>query len=471
MGVLRVTVTAVLMLATAVSAAAQCVSDARTISTRQSVPNLVAGPLAWGNGILAVAKFDRPTRRIFVATYDHHFNPLSSDLLVSSDTPDGPLAIVFNGTNFGLFYRTRSSEQLVLQRIALTGEPVGTPIPVSSREVNFAEEVDVTWSPALDAYVVAATTESRAIVQVWVTILDRDGIVRRDLNTSVFAAQDEASLNVAVAEDGTIGVFYRIAGDDSIVYVRIPRNGQPLGDTIWSPGFDLQAVALGNRFHLVKSREFAPGQREIRWMAVDSAGRIVTTDRVLLHVDDLDVQPLALTTNGQELALSYRETQAGLPSAFGTFRLHRFAQSGATVGNSLFAGANPAQRFAVGEHDFVWTGSAYISTAVRAEGRELDSVLIRLCELRASIAVERHYFTNDDDITFVGAAEGGAPGYTYRWNPGNTSDTFGGQTFRYRFVHNGVYTVTLTVTDESGVSTTTSTTVRIVERKKRAVRK
>lgn len=471
MGVLRVTVTAVLVLATALSAAAQCVSDVRTISTRQSTPNLAAGPLAWGDGVLAVAKFDPATRRIFVGTYDLFFNPLGPDRLVSSDTPNDPLAIVFNGTDFGLFYRTLSTKRLVLQRIALTGEPIGTPIPVSSRTINFAEEVDVTWSDALDAYVVATTVESHAVAQVWVTVIDRDGIVRRDLNVNVFAALDEASLNVAVAGDGTIGVFARIASDESIAYVRVPRDGHPFGDTIWSPGFDLQVAAIGNRFHLVKSRELAPGRREIRWMAVDTAGGIVTADRVLLHFDDLDIQPMALITNGQELALSYAEIQLGPGTPLPTYRLHRFAESGATLGNSLFAGANPAQRFAVGDDDFVWTGDAYVSTAVRAQGRELDSVLIRLCELRASVFVDRHYFTNDDHITFFGAAEGGVPGYTYRWSPSGTSATFAGPTLRYRFIHNGIYSVTLTVTDASGVSTSTTTTVHIVERKKRAVRK
>src|SRR3990170_1582826 len=125
MGAFRTAATAVLLLTTAVIAEGQCLSEGRIISTRQSAPNLVAGPSAWGNGVLAVAKYERTARSIFLATYDHDFNQLSGDLLITTDTADGPLFLIWNGFDFGLIYRTESNERLVLQRISISGDAIG----------------------------------------------------------------------------------------------------------------------------------------------------------------------------------------------------------------------------------------------------------------------------------------------------------------------------------------------------------
>ena len=456
MGVLRVTITAVLMLAMAASAGAQCISHAETISTRHSAPNLAAGPLAWANGVLAVAKFDEPTDRIFVAVYDEHFVPLTGDRLIASDVDGGPLALVFNGTGFGLFYRT-GNDLLVLQRLNLSGEPVGTPIPVSARKFAFDEEMDVVWSDALGAYAIVSTFEVRTQVRVFITVMDRDGIVKRDLDTFVFADLGEVSPAIAVTDDGTIGAFYRAAGEELVVGVRVPRDGGPAANTVSAAGHDIDAVALGNRFYIVRSVEFAPGLREIRWVVIDTAGNIVGADRPLIHVNDLDVQPMAIISNGRELAVSYRE---GFGTSSRAFRLHRFTPAGALIANSLFAAGSPPQRFATSTFPFAWTGSGYLTTAVR----DTDSLLIRLCELRASISVPRHFYTNDEDVVFTANAEGGAPGYSYFWNTGNSSRTYTGPTLSFRYIHNGTYTATLTVVDSAGVTTTTTQVIRIVER-------
>ena len=469
MGVLQATVTAVLIATTAATAAGQCVSEVRTISTRHSAPNLVAGPVAFGNGVLAVAKFDRSERRIFLATYDENFNQLTGDILIDSDSPDGALALVWNGQGFGLFYRTESSERLVLQRLTAAGQPIGTPIPVSSRTIDITEEVDVVWSNVLGAYVVATTYSPRANKDIYITVIDRDGIVQRDLNTAVFALAEAAWVNVAVTNDGTIGVFY-VTGDESIAFARIgPTGGAPV-DQIWTKGRDLQVVAIGNRFYLVKQVELT-GRTEIRWLIIDSNGTVVGPDRLLVAAAGTDVRPLALIVAGQELALSYLDFDRNFPDFPPLFQLRRFTTTGTFIADSVFAIADPVQVFATSEHEFVWTGTSYITTAVREAGRELDSLLIRLCPLRAHITTPRGVVSNDELVTFTANAEGGAPGYSYKWNTGDSSATYTGQQFRYRFLHTGTYTVTLTVTDNAGMTTTATYTVRVAERKKRAVRK
>lgn len=469
MGVLQATAAAVLITMTAATAAGQCVSEARVISTRHSAPNLVAGPVAFGNGVLVVAKFDRIDRRIFLGTYDENFNQLTGDTLIATDTPDGALALIWNGQGFGLFYRTESSQELVLQRLNAAGAPIGAPIPVSSRTIDVTEEVDVVWSNVLGAYVVATTYSPRANKDIWITVIDRDGIVQRDLNTSVFALAEAAWVNVAVTNDGTIGVFY-VAADESIVFARIgPTGGAPV-DHVWSPGRDLQVVAIGNRFYLVKQVQLTD-RSEIRWLIVDSNGTVVGADRQLVSAVGTDVRPLALVAAGQELALTYLDSDRNFPDFPPLFQLRRFTTSGTVIADSVFALADPVQAFAVSEHDFVWTGTSYISSAVYTSGRELDSLLLRACPLRARITTPREFVTNDEFVTFVAHAEGGAPDYSYRWNTGDSSSTYPGQQFRYRFLHNGTYTVTLTVTDHVGATTTATYTIRVVAPKKRAIRK
>jgi PKD domain len=469
MGVLQTTVTAVLITVTAASAAGQCVSEARVISTRQSAPNLVAGPAAFGNGVLAVAKFDRSDRRIFLGTYDENFNQLTGDTLIADDTPDGALALVWNGQGFGLFYRTERSAELVLQRLTASGQPIGGPIPVSSRTIDITEEVDVVWSSVLNAYVVATTYSPRANKDIWIAVIDRDGIVQRDLNTAVFALAEAAWLQVAVTNDGTIGVFYT-AADESIVFARIgPTGGAPV-DHVWTPGRDLQVVAIGNRFYLVKQVQLTD-RSEIRWLILDSNGIVVGPDRLLVTAAGTDVRPLALVAAGQELALSYLDFDRNFPDFPPLFHLRRFTTTGVVIADSVFALADPVQAFAVSEHEFVWTGSSYVSTAVYTSGRELNSLLLRACPLRARVTTPREIVTNDEFVTFTAGAEGGAPGYSYKWNTGDSSATYTGQQLRYRFLHPGTYTVTLTVTDQAGVTTTATYTIRVAERKKRAVRK
>jgi PKD domain len=462
MGALRATATAVLIFTAAAAASAQCLSEARVISTRRSDPNLVSGPSAFGGGVLAVAKSDPTTRRIFVGTYDEHFNPLTPDVLAGTDSPDGPLALIWNGVDFGLFYRTRASQRLVLQRISKSGDPIGTPIPVSSRVFDLREEADVIWSPLHNAYVVATTFEPNASRDVFITLLSREGIVQRDENTHVYAAYEAAWLNVAVAADGTIGVFY-MAADETIVMAHVTAAPGAYVDHVWTSGRDLHVTAIGNEFYLVKQVQVGD-KTELRWLVINSLGQAVEPDRLLVAPFGIDIRPLGLTANGEELALSYLDADRGFGVAPGYFRLRRFTTEGTVISDSEFAISDPAQAFAFSEHDFIWTGSSYISPAVLASGRDVDSLLIRHCPLRARITAPSTEVVRNEFVTFTAVAEGGAPGYTYQWNSGDSSIPFVGPTLRYRYIHNGTYTVTLTVTDQSGVVAVSTFTVKVVEK-------
>ncbi len=471
MGAFRTAVTAVLLLTTAVIAEGQCLSEGRIISTRQSAPNLVAGPAAWGNGVLAVAKYERTARSIFLATYDHDFNQLSGDLLITTDTADGPLFLLFNGVDFGLIYRTESSERLLLQRISTDGDAIGGPIQVSNRRIRFREEVDALWSPVLDAYVIATTFQPGAFIDVVVTVMERTGAVRRDIPINVFASQEQANLNVAVTDNGTIGVFYLDELEQVIFAHLTPDSAGAPVNTVWPNGRNLKVAALGNNFYLLKT-VVVSGKTEVRWLVLSSTGTVVAPERFLMSGSDLDMLPLSLIANNGELALTYLDAAIGFESQPGEFRLHRFATDGSLLGDSLFIPPdNFVHRFASSRFDPAWTGSAYVSTAVYEAGRELDSLLIRLCTLQATLIAERLVATTEDTIGFTAFPQGGVPGYSYRWDMGDRSTIRVGQSVRHRFIHPGTYDVVVTVTDSTGVATTATVQVRIVEFKRRAVRK
>lgn len=466
MRVLRATVTAVLIFTAATSAVGQCISEARVISTRRSVPNLVVGPIAFGNGILAVAKFDRSEERIFVTTYDQNFNQLSSDLLIASDSSQGALRLLWNGAEFALFYRDDDLDRLVLQHITMSGQASGAPIFVSPRTFDHRDQMDATWSSFHRAYVVASTDRAVPIRDVWVTVITPTGAVQRDVNTSAFTAYDDAELNALAADDGTIAVFYS-AADESIVWTRLGPTGA-LVYQMWTAGRNFRAVALGNRFYLVKQVPGPEGTTQIRWMAVNTDGQVVEPDSLLVEPIGIDVLPLSLITNGEELALSYVDYDLGALLSPPRLRLRQFTTDGSTISDSFFA-VDPLQITAFGEHDFVWTGSAYVTSAVYERDRELNSLLIRICPLRAHVTGPAMVMRNEL-VTFNAAPEGGTPGYTYAWNSGDSVQTFTGPTFRYRYREAGTYTVTLTVTDQAGVRATTTFTVQVMARKRRSTR-
>lgn len=471
MGAFRTAATAVLLLTTAVIAEGQCLSEGRIISTRQSAPNLVAGPAAWGNGVLAVAKYERTARSIFLTTYDHDFNQLTGDLLITTDTADGPLFLLWTGLDFGLIYRTESTERLVLQRISIDGEAIGGPIQVSNRRIRFREEVDALWSPVLNAYVIATTFQPGAFIDVIVTVMERSGAIRRDLPINVFASQEQPNLNVAVTDNGTIGVFYLNEREEVISAHITPNSASAPVNTVWPNGRDLKVAALGNNFYLVKT-VVVGGKTEARWLVLGSTGNVVAAERLLMRGSDIDMRPLSLTANNGELALTYLDAAIGFEFQPGEFRLHRFATDGSLRGDSLFIPPdNFTHRFAFSSFDPAWTGSAYVTTAVYEAGRELDSLLIRLCTLQASLTAERLVATTEDTIGFTAFAQGGVPGYTYRWDMGDRSAVRVGQSVRHRFIHAGTYDVVVTVTDSTGVATTATVRVKIVEFKRRSVRK
>ena len=182
MGAIRVTAAAFLNFLIAAVAAAECVTDARQISSRNAVPNLVAGPSAWSGFGLAVAKTEvGDTHAIWIAIYDEMLQTIVPDRQVVSDAADAQAIIdlVWNGLEYGLFYR--ADDSVHLQRLSTTGELLGVPVEVDpTRMPRFAQDNEVEWSDALSGYVLTRHIASGGLRGIWAVVLERDGSVRED---------------------------------------------------------------------------------------------------------------------------------------------------------------------------------------------------------------------------------------------------------------------------------------------------
>ncbi|MGZ8779531.1 MAG: PKD domain-containing protein [Thermoanaerobaculia bacterium] len=469
MGAIRATAAAVLILFTAVAAIGDCVTTTRLISTRQSQPNLVNGPVAWSGSVLGVAKTQEGVATaVWFAVYGEDLQTLVGDRLVANDSRD-LVALEWTGTEFGLFYRTQN-QRLHLQRLTMMGDPIGGPIAITpSRTVYAGDEIDVEWSPVFDAYVVARDISQGQHKGIWVTFVEREGTHRTDRKLPVFAAA-QSNLSLSVTDSGIVGVFFQNL-NGTLSFARMTETSIPISNAVsQTPGNYIETAAQGNLFIVVHSVANGP-KTEIRWIVVDTSHQILRPDELLLEGSGDDVWPLALIATEDELALAYLSTEDRDEPINTSYRLRRFTIDGTTITDTNFAAAGAgAVTRAESEHDFVWTGTSYLQAAVRESQSLLNSHLQRYCPLRVDIATDVAYGRPGQPVVFTALPDGGVPSYTYAWTFGDPQRVFRTQSVARTYEDIGTYTATLTVTDTAGAVVTTTYTVNVVNVKRRSTR-
>lgn len=461
---------AVLILITAVAAIGDCITTTRLLSTRQSKPNLINGPVAWSGSVLGVAKTQEGVATaVWFAVYSEDLQTLVEDRLVANDSR-AIVALAWTGTEFGLFYRTQN-QRLHLQRLSMMGDPIGGPIAITpSRTVYAGDEIDIEWSAVFDAYVVARDISQGQHKGIWITFVDREGVHRTDRKLSVFAAT-QSDLSVSVTASGVVGVFFKDF-NGTIAFARMTETGVPIAYSVaQKAGNYIETAAHDNRFIVVHSVENGP-KTEIRWIVVDTSHQVIRPEERLFEGSGHDVWPLALISNGDELALAYLNTDDRSKPLVTSYRLRRFAIDGTTLSDTNFAaaGAGAAIR-AESDHDFVWTGSSYLQAAVRRSPDLLNSHLQRYCPLRVGIATDLANGRPGQPVVFTATPEGGVPGYTYAWTFGDPQRVFRTQSVARTYAKPGTYTATLTVTDTTGAAVTTTHPVNVVNVKRRSTRR
>ncbi len=418
-------------------------------------------------------------KAIWVALYGDDLQTIVPDRLVASDAADSQslITILWNGTDFGLFYRT--TDRLLLQRLTLTGDPIGAPIVVNpGRRPRLGDEIDVVWSDSLAAWVVAREIGTGPDRGIWVTTLEKDGTQRFDLEIPA-APPSDPHLAVAVSDSGVIGLFHLTTDDDSLLFTRIISGRFPETRTISTSGTNVQVAAAGELFVVTRLVGEGP-TAEIRWLAVGSDDHLARPDGVLVAGSDGVLVPLGLTATSSELALTYAIPAPG--ASIADLHLRRFTTAGVQISDTRFAGGDLTAARALSNHRATWTGTSYMLAPVREATARLDSYLLRYCPLRAQVQAPVAVAIGQT-ISLTADVSGGVPGYTYEWtitrDPGGPRS---GATIQRTFALIGPRLVTLVVKDQAGAATTTTFNLEVFQvivdppppdkpTKRRAVRK
>jgi hypothetical protein len=471
MGSIRTTAAAVLTLIVAVgSAYGQCVSEVQQIASGEKLTGVVTGPTAWGGGILAVGTSEVRDQSIAVNLYDEYGHLLFEPRRFSTTEDAQILDVLWDGSEFGVFY-LNSDHRLVLRRVTTTAI-ASTPVVLQKIEAfDPTDEIDIIWSSLLDSYVVARTDNGPS-PEVSLILVSRTGSVSRSSEASTLAAED-SFVRVAITDSGVIAAFYEQPSTRTVGRLRIQGDVASVR-TVWTPGEDLVVTTLGEDYALARTEVQIDGRRAIRWKLIDFRGQDVRDEARLLVGSGQDVQVLSLRAVNSELALTYLDAPDGLTVGETTFRLHRFRPNGVTISNTYVAAADDrrSRTTAKTENELEWTGSAYVSVAVREREEGDLSYFIRFCPLAAQISASR-VVPRGSTVTLTGTASGGVVPYAYLWTWGTASRATT-STLQQTFDTVGTFTYSLKVTDESGAIATETFEVTVYEPsrpRRRAVRK
>lgn len=461
--------TSAVVLLAAMAAQADCVSSNEIISARSSEPNRAAGPVAWTGSALAVAKNENnPAKSIWIGLYDADSH-LIRDVKVIDSAPGGAQALLWTGSDLGLFYDPVGVVRY--QRVAADGTPIGGPV-ILPHLIFDGDEFDYAWDPTREAFLVLHRVTQGPEVGLWLTAIARDGSVKFDRLLYTFVAS-VALPRVAVAANGTIGVFFIHASIPGTSLLRIDAQERFLAPVTIAPQtpLDVAVAARGNQFALARQAAIAGGKTEIRWLVVDTNAAAVVSDRLLVAPRGIDVAPVSLVAAPGEWALGYDDSQIGFSNHAGEYRLHRFTDTGAEISDTVFS-VERIRATVLTRHPFVWNGSAYVSSVARfvSQAEGTDSYLLRHCPLTGHVAADRTIIRILDTINFTASAGGGTPGYRFEWDFGDNARPDTGPTIAHRYDRHGTYTVTLTTVDDAGARSITALTVRVVAGKNRAVR-
>jgi len=459
------------------TAAAQCVSTLVPVSQQLVFPNHAAGPFAWTGSQYGMAKqdADSSTNAIWFAVYDANLNQIRGDNLLAATTLAGPRIVLWNGTEFAVFYQ-RTDFQIVFQRVDANGNAVGTPIAVAPFHVlGPGEEFDAAWDPLRKTYVVLHTIVSGMERGVWLTTIAADGTQKSDAAITFFIA-DPTYPRVSITPAGNVAiVFSRLVngGQQELAFATLTPGTPPTSISTIRAGGSNPRIGTDGRFFLVVYTAPVTGGSVLRSVKYDTAGRVVTADAQLLSAgqDAIAFSVVANATLG-EWGVLYVSYVVGVANpSLGETRLRRIPFSGALQTDEPFSLGNTKRTLAP-QSELTWNGSAYVASIgrvfSRAEGTE--SYLARHCPLVVRAIASPTISDPNVPIALTANPSGGTPPYSYTWSFGDISANETGPTVTHAYRQPGTYTVTLTATDANGSTTTSTVTITIANLRHRSAR-
>jgi hypothetical protein len=459
---------AVVMLSAAGAFAADCTSLLKAVSQPGSFPNRAAGPVAWTGTDFGIAKVEGTQQRpVFFSFLDSELNPASADIQIASSSRDGATALLWTGTEFGLFYE-------MLQRISAAGAPIGSAVQIAATYGAWLErEIDLMWDTTLNAYVLVYTVPQGANRGLWLAIIEPNGVTRTETLVNSFTTYPVGP-QVARTSAGLVVVYHSsFTGQmNSTLYRADGTFSQAFAFA--APGSNGQLAWNGSVLAYVASVPVTGGS-EIHWTRLDASGNLVSREARWFAARGVDAAPVHLLWNAEdkEWVLGFRDSILGFNQSRGDYRLSRFTASGSLLSETFFSPEQPFQVFD-SKYPFVWTGTSYVGTASRivSSVSGSQSFVVRHCPIRATAQAARRFVNVNEEVQFSASVSGGAAPFTYEWDLGDINlGTVYGPTPKHRYRNTGTYVVTLTVIDSVGARSVTTTTIDVVVPKRRAVRK
>ena len=454
--------------------AAQCLPALVPVSQPVVFPNRAAGPLAWSGNVYGVAKLDADpssSNAISFAIYDPNLNQIRPDVLVAPSSLDGPRIVLWNGSEFAVFYQSPAL-QLVLQRINTNGDLLGSPIAVAPSHVHaFGEEYDAAWDSTRKVYVILHTLVYGFERGLWLTTVATDGTNKSDDEVNFFIP-NQVFPRVAVTPGGTIGVVWQrlVNGDQQeLVFALVAPRAVPTNiTTIRAGGFSPRLATDGRVFFVVYTQPLSGGGSALRSMKFTTAGAVAAADAQLLATGQDNVA-FSLIANPvlAEWALLYVAYPIGIQAPqFGETRLRRLPFAGGFT-DEPFSPVLTKRTFPP-RSELTFDGRGYVASIGRVlslvEGTE--TYLARHCPFVVSISASTTVASPFVPITFTANPDAGAAPYTFTWNLGDLSSSTA-QSVTHAYSNVGTYTVTVTATDNNGSSTTSSITITIANLRRR----
>jgi hypothetical protein len=452
-----------------------CISTLKPVSQPVVFPSHAAGPVVWNGSALGVAKIDTDiAHSLWFALYDSDLNQLTPDVQVADASLTGIVALTWNGTEFGVFYQSPLTLQLLLQRVSSAGQPVGAPIPIAANHnVSGHDEYDLTWDTTRQTYDVIHTVPNGRDAGLWVTTVKPDGTIVTDTLVTFFFAST-ATPRIA-ASNGNIGFVWVFDNGTAqpLFFAMLDRNDHITAvQAVSQTGRNPLLAASPTSFLVIDMAPLTSTSNELRSTRLDQNGNIVSPDATFLRASGVDIASRSLIWNPtlNEWALIYSDTNLGFNFAPGDTHLRRF-HTPATVPPSdvIFAPDNLHRDF-VALYPLTWTGVSYVGTIARTLSPTAgsDTWLVRYCPLiaNASAPATTTVFTN---VTFTAMPSGGTPDYLYSWDFGDLN-TGSGAVVTHQYAHPGTYTVMLTVTDTAHATATTTLTIKVVVPRTRVAR-
>lgn len=471
---------AALVLFTCISIAArgQCVSALQPVAQIGSFPNRPAAHLAWNGSVYGVSKVEpqSASHPIYFAVYDASLHAVTTDRQVVASSNGGPLALLWDGSAFGLFYE--SDNQLRMQRLDTQGNKVGAAVMVGNQSVWQGQEYAITFNPVNRFYQIVHIVPQGLGKGFFLRSVKSDGtIVREDivLNTSVIVTMPR----IAVLADGTTGIAFQLRNDPFTANVEYY-------DTVYSKDLvhgNLSLLATAGDRLLLASNEtsflavltvaVAGGLPEIHAIPIDAASH--TGEEVkLIAAREKDIAPISLLWNPslREWGLVYVDAPNGLFTFPTDTRLRRFTESYDTVADVEFS-PDLRRTYLDARYPVIFDGNAYVGALERfvtnVDGSE--AYVARHCPFFVGLAAEPAFALVNTNVTLRALPSGGTSPIAYQWDFGDlVVDYKGSAVMAHKYTKPGTYTVTVQATDAQNVVSVATFHVRVVSLKPRAAR-